>query len=339
MKRLGLFILLLITTPLLTCVQKPKLEVHVEYYSPYPLAFFNAYYVQRIPDISYHLTNPNPYPVRVRILSEYVGYSHEAVTTIQLQPKSSVIVNQTIPLILDKIREIREETYMPLHYTVQILVGDRWLNWSENTFMVRVYPIDCMVWAVRFRGTLINTQDYIAVFVTPNSPAIDELISKAKRYTPDHELRGADGKSLPQVYAIFAALKYDYKLKYVNTPYFYGRDYVQRIRLPSESLRLGEINCVDGAVLFASALESLGFRTYIALLPDHAFVAWIDPKEKKMFALETTYLNSSFAEALNEGLRELNANWKNLTDSNPWNGYLVDIEACRKVGIVPLPFG
>ena len=321
---------------MLACVQHPTLSVHVEYYSPYPLAFYNAYYEQKIPDITFHIRNLSPYPVRVRVVSEYVGYSYEAIDSLKLNPGEEIVLNQTIPLNVSRIRSIQEETYIPLHYSVQVFENGRWVNWSERTFMVKVYPMDCMVWAVVSDGKLINMQDYIAVFVTPNAKAVRELLAKAKDFAPHHRLDGADGSSVPQVRAIFDALKFDYNMSYVNSPFFYGKDYVQRVRLPSESLRLRAMNCVDGAVLFASALEALGIKSYIALLPNHAFVAWKDPKNGLMYALETTLINSSFDVALNKGLEELNKNLKNLTDSNPWNGHLVDIEACRKVGILPL---
>ncbi len=333
MKRL---LLVFFASLMLACIQHPSLSVHVKYYSPYPLAFYNAYYNQKIPDLTIYIRNLSPNPVRVKVVSEYLGYSYEAINTLKLNPGECVVLNQTIPLNLSRIKLIQEETYIPLHCSVQVFENGRWVNWSEQTFMVRVYPIDCMVWAVVSGRRLVNMQDYIAVFVTPNSKAIRELLAKAKEFAPKHELMGRNGYSVPQVEAIFDALKFDYNMSYVNTPFFYGKDYVQRVRLPSESLKLGAMNCVDGAVLFASALEALGIKTYIALLPNHAFVAWKDPKNGLMYALETTLINSSFPVALNKGLEELNKNLKNLTDSNPWNGHLVDIDACRKVGILPL---
>ncbi len=330
-------LLLFFVSLILGCAGRPTIEVSVKYYSPYPLAFYNAYYNQKIPDLTFYIKNPSNRPVRVRIVSEYLGYSYEAVDTLELKPGESVVLNQTIPLNVSRIEGIEEETYIPLHYSVQVMEDGRWVNWSERTVMVRVYPVDCMVWAVRMNdGRLLNMQDYIAVFVTPNAKAIRELLAKAKDFAPHHRLDGAEGSSLPQVRAIFDALKFDYNVSYVNTPFFYGRDYVQRVRLPSESLKLGAMNCVDGAVLFASALEALGIKSYIVLLPNHAFVAWKDPENGLVYALETTLINSSFQVALNKGLEELNKNLKRLNDEDPWNGYLVDVEACRKAGILPL---
>jgi len=335
-KYLIAMMLLAVTT--LGCSENVELIVQPSYYDPYPLAFYNAFWEQKIPDITFKITNPMGRPITVKITSEYVGISNPAVSTLVIPPKETLIVNQTIPLILEKIKEIRSKTKICLHYKVEYRNGDDWKTWCEQTVMVDVYPLDVMVWVLNCKdGRRINMQDYIAVFVTPNDRSVQELLAKAKKYAPNRELKGARGKVLPQIEAIYKALKYEYNVSYVNTPFTYGRDVVQRVRLPAESLKLKAMNCVDGAVLFASAIEALGFRPFIVLLPDHAFVAWIDPNDGMMYALETTLINSSFMDALNRGLNELNENWKNLTDDSPWNGYLVDVKACRDVGIVPLP--
>ncbi len=330
--------IILLAVVTLGCSENVKLIVRTSYYDPYPLAFYNAFWEQKIPDVTFKITNPTNEPVTVRIVSEYVGISNPAVSTLVIQPGETVVVNQTIPLILDKIKEIKSETEICLHYKVEYRTGNEWKTWCEQTVMVDVYPLDVMVWALKLKnGKRINMQDYIAVFVNPNDRYVQELLAKARKFAPNHELKGAEGKSVPQVEAVFNALKFEYNISYVNTPFTYGKDLVQRVRLPSGSLRLRAINCVDGSVLFASAIEALGFKPYIVLLPKHAFVAWIDPKDGLMYALETTMINSSFSAALNEGLLELKENWKNLTDDDPWNGCLVDIKACRDAGIVPLP--
>ncbi len=332
-----LIAMMLLSVATLGCSEDVKLMVQTSYYNPYPLAFYNAFWEQKIPDITFKITNSMDRPVTVRITSEYVGISNQAISTLVIPPKETVVVNQTIPLILEKIKKIKSKTKICLHYKVEYKSGDDWKTWCEQTVMVDVYPLDVMVWALKCNGGKINMQDYIAVFVTPDDRSVQELLAKARKYAPNHELKGIRDKTLPQIEAIYNALKYEYNISYVNTPFTYGTDVVQRVRLPAESLRLRAINCVDGAVLFASAIEALGLRPFIVLLPNHALVAWIDPHDGLMYALETTLINSSFEVALNKGLEELNKNWKNLTDDDPWNGYLVDVRACRDVGIAPLP--
>ncbi len=331
-------LLLIPALAFLCCTSGGIVRVRVVYYNPYPLAFYNSFMEQGVPNITFKLKNAGERQVIVRVTSEYLGYSYKAVTTVTLNPGEERVINQTIPLIPDRIKEIREVTKIPLYYKVEELMGDKWVTICEQTVMVKVYPINVMVWAIKEDGRLINFQNYIAVFVTPNSKCIEDLLAKARMYAPHHYLPGAIGNSLPQVEAIFNALRFDYNLSYVNSPFLYGVGYVQVVRTPSEALKLRSVNCLDCSILFASALEALGFRTYIVLLPKHALVAWVDPKSGMIYGLETTMINTSFDLALSKGTQELHEYWRNLTDNNPWNGCLVDIQMCRREGIVPIPF-
>jgi hypothetical protein len=127
-------------------------------------------------------------------------------------------------------------------------------------------------------------------------------------------------------------------MSYVNTPTAFGPDAVQKVKLPKETLETLSGNCIDGAVLFASAIEALGMHPYIVLLPNHAFVAWeVKPGSGIIDGLETTMVGSaSFEDAWEYGNKELDENWDALTDDDPWNGVIIDIKACRELGILPM---
>lgn len=91
-------------------------------------------------------------------------------------------------------------------------------------------------------------------------------------------------------------------------------------------------------MVFASAIEALGMKPYIVIIPGHAFVAW-DVKGDGSFidALETTMVGSaSFEEAWGEGNRQLEQYWDELFDEDPWNGIVIDITESRKAGILPM---
>jgi hypothetical protein len=109
-----------------------------------------------------------------------------------------------------------------------------------------------------------------------------------------------------QVKAIYNALKYNYNLSYVNAPVAFGVGESQRVNTPDESLARGSANCIDGAVLFASAIEAIGMRPYIVVTPSHAYVAWdTDVSGTDVDVLETTYINDySFEEACVLGIDE-----------------------------------
>jgi hypothetical protein len=190
--------------------------------------------------------------------------------------------------------------------------------------------------------------EYIAVFVTPKDTSIMELLGIAKEYHPERSLAGYQywGDDLEgwreytdlQIKAIYDALKYEYGISYVNTPTAYGKDAVQKVKLPRETLATSSGNCIDGTVLFASAIEALGMHPYIVVIPGHAFVAWdVDGSGNYIEALETTMVgNAEFEDALNEGNRKLEENWDALNDDDPWNGQIIDIKECRENGILPM---
>jgi hypothetical protein len=290
------------------------------------------------PDVTYKITNNGENPITIRLASEYQGYSNKAITTETIMPKETKEINQTIPLIKDKIKQIKTKTKFSLHYKVEYDNNGEWKTYDEQTEMIDVYPMDTMVWAIKDdKGNEIPMDEYIAVFVTPKDTSIMELLSKAKERHPERTLSGYQDEDVnSQVKAIYDALKYDYKVSYVDVSNAYGKDNIQKVRLPKETLKLKSANCVDGSVVFASAIEALGMKPYIVLLPEHAFVAW-DDGTGHIVALETTMVGSNdFEDALNEGNRELEENWDALTDDDPWNGQIIDIKECRELGILPM---
>ncbi|WP_456469308.1 hypothetical protein [Archaeoglobus sp.] len=343
--------------------EKPSVEV--TYYSPYPLAFYKVFYNQNQPDITVKVTNNGLETMTVKVTSEYQGYSEPAYTTVEVAPGETVTINQTIPLLDWMVEQIDTKTKFSLHYRVEYSYGDGWSVADEQTVMVDVYPMDTMVWGMwDSEGGWIPLHDYIAVFVTPKSYAVRELLSIAKEYVRDeydgrYSLYGLY-RELPgyqceyclsendwrmhtalQVKAIYNALKYYYGVSYVSSTVSFGSglDIVERVSLPDDSLYFSSANCIDGAVLFASALEAIGIHPYIVIVPGHAFVAWdIDGERGGMIdALETTMIAKyDFEDALRRGEEEINEYWYELTDSDEWNGVLVDIKECREAGILPL---
>jgi len=325
-------------------------EVNVTYYTPYPLAFYNVYYELDMPDVTFEIYNPGKTSLRVKVVSEYQGVSYPAVTTEIVEPEEWKIINQTIRLKYDEISRIRTKTRFMLYYKVEYEENEGWRVLDEQTVPVDVYPMDTMVWAILDdSGHATPMYDFIAVFVTPKAEAVQELLAIASTYHPDGELTGYQCSecsaeyewvehAAQQVEAIYEALQDSYGMSYVSTPTAFGEDEVQKVRLPEESLRFGTINCIDGAVLFASAIEALGMKPYIVILPEHAFVAWDVKGDGSLIdALETTLIGSaSFEEAWRSGREALEQHWDELFDDDPWNGVVVDVAAEREEGVLPV---
>lgn len=111
----------------------------------------------------------------------------------------------------------------------------------------------------------------------------------------------------------------------------------QNVRYPSESLTGQGANCIDGSLLFASALEALGMEPVIAMsfTAGHAFIAarcWTGSTDC-VVPIETTMIGgtSSFDTATSEA-------------GEKWNSWLsgghlktLDIKAARTAGVTPAP--
>src|SRR5690606_10095817 len=121
----------------------------------------------------------------------------------------------------------------------------------------------------------------------------------------------------------------------------------QHVRFVDGSIVSTQANCVDGSVLFASVLRKIGIQSYLVLVPGHCYVAYqADPNDPtSIIGVETTMLASksrtAFADAIGQasshGEVSLARNAEKFSDPN--SGYmLVDLDAARNLGIMPLPY-
>lgn len=95
-----------------------------------------------------------------------------------------------------------------------------------------------------------------------------------------------------QLGAIYNVLQ-ERGMRYVDAPADFLSRPTQTIYYPSETLDSLSGNCIDGTVLFAAALEAMGMRPYIFLVPGHAYLGvalWRDTTVA--LALETTMVGT-----------------------------------------------
>lgn len=340
------------------------ISAEMEYSSQYPLAFYNTFAYREEPDCIYSVRNNGNESISIRMTSVFDGYSSPAVTTVELVPDEEAEVPQTLIIRPETIGNVTTPTRMNLHMTVEYETPGGWHVYDEQTAPIDLFPADTMVYEITDTdGEEIYLYEYLPVFVTPASPSVRELVSTAKEYAiSENDPRYAEFdmiRSLPgyqcgddctpeqkaayadiQVEAIYNALKEEYQISYLNLDSsFESMGYVQRISTPDVSLGLHSANCIDGAVLFASALEAITMRPYIVLIPGHAYVAWATTADgDEIHALETTMISTNtFEEALAAGQEEFEENWDDLEGSDGSNEYyLVDVKAARDVEIYPV---
>jgi hypothetical protein len=308
-----------------------------------------AFYLQ-LPDlnitfIDFIITNNGSADVKLSIESEIQGYSEKAVNTIDVPSHETVTVGQTPALKTAAIpSEIKTAT---VHYRIATGSG---AVVDEQTFPTKIYAQDTMIWATLEGDNWTDTTPFIAAFVTPHVAAVNDLVRKAADYEAGRSIQGYqcgecsaekwEEYTQGQVKAIYEALQNDYNITYINSSIAYSNnsDAPQRVRLPAESLRSGSANCIDGAVLYASALENIGMHPYIVITPTHAFVGYetMPDEESSVRFLETTMTGSApFEDAVEAGNQEYQDEISN-GDFKSGKTQLLNIEALRREGIHPI---
>lgn len=335
-----------------------NIGVEITYFEPYATAYYNAYVALDIPDLTAHVTNDNGRAVELRLRSEYPGYSHEATDAFTLGALDATVFDQIIPLDLDKVRTLESRTSVALDFVLEVRYEGEWKEvYSEDAIIDFLPPDNAVLYLEEDPA-----YEMLAAFVTPDAEPIEELLSAAKEWHPRRSLEGYQcGDCSPsehywyateQVEAIYNALKHDYGLSYLNMPTAFNsdKDYVQRVNLPYESLYLRSANCLDGAFLMSSALESLGFYTYIVLVPGHAYIAWDTTYGVETYdydfmgAVETTMLGShEFEDARVAGENQLFDDFDRVFGDFDGEGldatdgyYPVEVQAMHEAGVRPL---
>lgn len=188
-------------------------------------------------------------------------------------------------------------------------------------------------------GEYVDFSPLIAAWVTPHVREVDELVRVAAEYHPQRSMGAAETpeQRFEQVGAIYDALQNEYEITYISASIGYAgkTESSQRVKLPKDAINLASANCIDGTVLFASALESVEIEPYIVMIPGHAFLAW-DNGDSTISCLETTMVGSStFEDACVSGDDEYNQEVENGNfDTGVSN--LISIKDAREIGITPM---
>jgi len=135
-----------------------------------------------------------------------------------------------------------------------------------------------------------------AAYVNERDAVVDEVLDAARASGITTDFDGGDADSIQrQVWAIWHALM-AHGIRYSGSDPALERGphvFSQRVRFLRETWTDASANCVDGSVLLASVLQRIGLRTFIVLVPGHAFVGFhADPDAQRAMYLETTLLGA-----------------------------------------------
>jgi len=192
-----------------------------------------------------------------------------------------------------------------------------------------------------FWGRKFANAQLLARWVTPHDERVLQLVASAERLLPGGRMRGYNvvpGVKLErqvraEAQAVFEAMRRS-RINYVTSIYTFGNypGETQRIRLPRETLELSNANCIDVSVAFASAMENIGLKPVIVIVPGHAFTGVrLGPNAQDILYVDLTVLpRGTFTAAIaraNAWLKKFPAG-EVLT---------VDIGAARALGVYPMP--
>jgi hypothetical protein len=295
--------------------------------------------------MEYYVSNIGSKPITLTFTSEIQDYTLQSVDALVVNPNDEVQILKQHPTISPSV-DLKEITNANLHYRVSI--GAEVVE--EKTIPIRLYAKDTMIWATKVGDKWIDDSYLIAAWVTPHAKGVDSLIRQAADYHPDKSIDGYQCSSCityedwkdytgMQVEAIYDALKYDYKVTYVNAGVAYSSkdEAPQRIKLPKDSLTYSSANCIDGSVLFASALESIEIDPILVLTTNHAFLCWyVSPDTYDIDCVETTMINSyDYKIAEEYGLSEYYGEMDNGNFDNNLST-TVTIKISREFNILPM---
>jgi hypothetical protein len=274
-----------------------------------------------VPSAIYHLLDPKSDPPlvtctvttnalvrRVRITAYIEEYSAKAIDTVEvrkgmaeppkvdlrptLRPDMVRTLNELTRASLNVLAEDLDSGKVEIHRTMPV-----WLLARTSAPLSVLDPAS---------GTWRDLSHYLGAFVTPNAPSVMNFVRSVADKNPDMRLVSYQGDVEAQVKAAFTALKEVANLRYVNSVIDFNPDAgarSQRLRLPRQSLEERQANCVDGAVLFASILESISLNPAIVVLPTHVIVGWeTGAGNDKWRYLDTTKIdNRTFEQAVHFG--------------------------------------
>jgi hypothetical protein len=272
-----------------------------------PTGIVHLLEAERTPLVSFDIEYVGRTHVRLRLTSFVEGYTARAVDTVELKTDESVEISQLPTFFIDRLEAIREMTRATLQIRIDDLDGK---TEQESTFPIWLLARTSAYNGVEdpSTGEWVDLSPYYGAWVTPNAPEVMKVLRRAAELHPARQIVGyqVDASGIEeQVKAVFDALKVE-GIVYINSVLSFGAtrgEYMQRVRLPRESLSNRSANCIDGTVLMASVLEAASLNPGIVLVPGHAFLAWeTQDGSGDWDFLETTMIGSDdFAAAHNSG--------------------------------------
>ena len=337
-------VLLLLCVPQTALPEEAEYTIHYVYTDELITSYYHLYGNVLDDFVEVSLTNNSGEEALFLVETEIDGYSAVSSDTVEVADGETLEVRQNPRLIPESMEKLNSQRYANFVIRVTLLQeGEDELLLSESSEIL-LYSRRDYTWVDGC--SLQENHDLLAAYVTPNDPAVEELLRQAAEYTEsgmiwsgygDEEDDG-NGSVWERLEAIWRAEE-DYNLTYVSTWVSFTPEASQRMRMPFEVLEQQGGNCIELVFLYASAVEAMDMESAIVLVPGHAYLAVrTDLINAQYYFVETTLIGrTDFAAAVEYG----NSSWE---EDGPLmaageDGYgWVTIEDAREEGILPVPW-
>jgi hypothetical protein len=288
---------------------------------------------RRLSTVSVTVINPGSKALRRRITVQIPGWSDPEIQTVVLTPGESRTL-QFAPSFMPRLYRNHEITAATAVITAQNTSG---VQTYATTVPVRLRAVEDLYWGAGFKYA-----PFIASWVTPHDPRVENFLTYAKRFAPLRRLPGYEtwkntaaqiSSTYEQARAVYEAMQ-KRGLSYVKSSMTLGNngDVSERIRFPGESLDHVSANCIDAVVAYAAVFENLGMDADVVLVPGHAYLALREASDSDKYLYLDVALTgrASFQTALlsaSKGLRNFGAA----------HTRLISISKAREQGIFPMP--
>jgi len=240
---------------------------------------------------------------------------------------------------------------------------------DTRTLSVSLRPLSEALYFVRDGADAVDLSWIFAAYVDERDAVVDEVLASALKSgiveTFDGYAAGSADGIYRQVWAVWQALA-ERGIRYSAADPGIARGprvFSQRVRLLEQTWSDRAATCIDGSVLIASALQHIGLRPFLVLVPGHAFVGFhLDAAGNRAAYLETTVLGAAppplpalpafasdftqdtaarldiarFSAALTLGRRRFNQAASRFDARHRPDYALIDIGAARAFGIAPI---
>ena len=240
---------------------------------------------------------------------------------------------------------------------------------DTRSLAVSLRPLSEALYFVRDGSDAVDLSWIFAAYVDEHDTVVDEVLGSASKSGIvdrfDGYAAGSTDGVYRQVWAVWQTLA-AHGIHYSAADPGIARGprvFSQRVRLLEQTWSDRSATCIDGSVLLASALQRIGLRPFLVLVPGHAFVGFhTDEGSDRAAYLETTLLGATppplsalpafasdftpdaaarldiarFSAALSLGRRRFKQAAARFDARHRPDYALIDIGAARKFGIVPI---